>query len=281
MRFAAADGAVTSATTATMCAVIEDYAAKRRRERRIARSLLIGGIVLAFAAAALTYVYATTRPLDAAPVPTVSVLVAARDLPPRTALSAGDVKVVKASPDLVPPGTFSDPGAVVGRIVTVPIVANEVILPSKFAAAEGFGFSVFPPGQQPAGSAPDFRAMSLNIPDAQAVGGAVQPGDAVDLIFTLTFEPAQAIPGAPTGQPVDFAARIVFERVPILARTLTIYTIRIEAAQAERIAALQAAGSTVQLLLRARTDDRDARASGARYSQEALQLIRGIPTRPR
>lgn len=158
-----------------MSAVIEDYAAKRRRQRRIARSLFFGGIVVAFAAAALTYFYASSRPAETAPVPTVSVLVAARDLPPRTALSAGDVKLVRTSPDLAPPGAFSDPGAVVGRIVTVPIVANEILLPSKFGASESFGFSVFPPGQQPTGAAPDCRMNSrvkglTRADDAQEVG---------------------------------------------------------------------------------------------------------------
>lgn len=168
-------GAVTTVTTATMSAVIEDYAAKRRRQRRIARSLFFGGIVVAFAAAALTYFYASSRPAETAPVPTVSVLVAARDLPPRTALSASDVKLVRTSPDLAPPGTFSDASAVVGRIVTVPIVANEVLLPSKFGASESFGFSVFPPGQQPTGAAPDCRMNSrvkglTRADDAQEVG---------------------------------------------------------------------------------------------------------------
>src|SRR6185437_11051157 len=58
----------------------------------------------------------------------------------------------------------------------------------------------------------------------------------------------------------DFIGRVVFENVPVLARTLTVYTLRIEVATAERLAALQAAGGNIQLLLQATSGPRDRRA---------------------
>src|SRR5437870_1090599 len=71
---------------------------------------------------------------------------------------------------------------------------------------------------------------------------------------------------APTPkQGPDTSARIVLERVPILARTLSIYVIRTDAATAERIGYLTASGGTLQLLLRGPKDDRASGTAGATF----------------
>ena len=280
--------------------MIEDYQAKRRRSRRLSRLLLILGIILALVAGVTTYFYASFGGgggiAPAAAQPTETVVVATRDIAPRTTIVSDDLMVVRTVKDLVPPGALTSPDAAIGRLATVPIAKGEVLLPAKFQPIEGFGFSVFPAGQQPTGSAPEFRAMSISVPDAQAVGGAIQAGDIVDIVFSLSFEPprvrpaassaapapsaAPALPAAPVAGPLtDFAAKITYERVPVLAKTLTTYSIRIEAGQAERIAAITSAGATIHLLLRAREDTRSTTATGALYSVESSNLIRAIPTR--
>jgi len=278
--------------------MIEDYQAKRRRSRRLSRLLLILGIILALVAGVTTYFYASFGGgggiAPAAAQPTETVVVATRDIAPRTTIVSDDLMVVRTVKDLVPPGALTSPDAAIGHLATVPIAKGEVLLPGKFQPIEGFGFSVFPAGQQPTGSAPEFRAMSISVPDAQAVGGAIQAGDIVDIVFSLSFEPprvrpaasaapasaAPTLPAVPvTGPLTDFAAKITYERVPVLAKVLTTYTIRIEAGQAERIAAITSAGATIHLLLRAREDTRATTATGALYSVESSNLIRAIPTR--
>jgi pilus assembly protein CpaB len=257
--------------------LIEDYQPKRRRARLVARGLLVAGIGLAFVSAALTYVVATRAPAAEAPAPTgVDVLVATRDIAARTVIGPGDVRVARAAPEVVPAGALGQPEAAVGRVATAPIAKNEIVQAGRFAEGAGTGFAVFPVGIQPTGTAPDFRAMSLEIADANAVGGAVQPGDAVDVLFSIPFAPARL--GTAATVDTDFAARILAERVAVLARSGTIYTVRLEAAQAERVAALQAAGATLHLLLRAGDDARAPRASGTVFSSEAGAIIRAIPT---
>jgi Flp pilus assembly protein CpaB len=264
--------------------MIEDYQAKRRRTRRLSRLLLLLGFVLAALSAGATYLYATTnvgRPVLPGTVQTVGVVVAARDIPPRTTLTAGDLKVVQTAPELAPANALRVPESAVGRLTTVPIANGEIMLPSKFQAAEGYSFSVFPAGQQPSGSAPEFRAMSISVPDTSAVAGAVQVGDLVDILFVVSFETrpvgAPTTASAPTTTPsVEFAARIIYDRIPILARSASTYTIRVDTVQAERISALLGMGANPQILLRAQDDTRAVRTSGALASSEVNTLFRSI-----
>lgn len=260
--------------------MIEDYQAKRRRARILQRALLATGLIVAVASAALTYSVASRAPAaDPGPaVPTTQVLVARRDIPVRTVLTAEDVHVVQAAASVVPAGALRQAGEAIGRVATQPIAANEIIHGSRFTDSVATNFAIFPAGEQPSGSSPDFRAMSLNIPDTHAVGGSVRAGDRVDILFALAFAPSQLGAGATVEQ--DFAARILAENVAVLAKdeASSIYTFRVDAAQAERLASIQAAGGTIHLLLRAANDARAPRASGAIYSSEAGRIIRAIPT---
>jgi Flp pilus assembly protein CpaB len=257
--------------------VIEDYQAKRRRARVLQRGLLALGVFLALTSAVITYYFASRSPAVDDPVTVnTQVLVAKRDIPVRTVISAADVTAVQTNSAVVPAGSLREPGEAVGRVATQPIAMNEIIHSSRFTDSASTGFAIFPEGQQPSGTSPDFRAMSLNVPDAQAVGGTVRAGDRVDILFALVFAPLQF---GTSALEQDFAARILAENVAVLAKDGgTIYTFRVEAAQAERIAAMQAAGATMHLLLRSGDDTRTPRASGAIYSSDAGRILRAIPT---
>lgn len=258
--------------------MIEDYQAKRRRARILSRSLLAFGVILAIGSGVVTYVIASRAPVQDEPAfVRRDVLVAARDIPVRTVITARDVRVVQTTADVIPVGALREPGAAIGRVATQPISMNEIIHIDRFGADATTGFAIFPEGQQPTGSTPDYRAMSLNVGDANAVGGTLRPGDRVDIVFSLAFVPQQL--GLSTSVESDFAGRIVAENVPVLARDITtIYTFRVDAAQAERILTMQAAGAIAHLLLRSGDDTRAPRASGAIFSSEAGGIIRAIPT---
>jgi len=201
-------------------------------------------------------------------VPTVNVLVAARDLEPRTALAEGDLKIVRLPRDAAPANALGDRSGAVGMITTVGMSANEPVLPTKIAQPGGEGhIAVLPPGTQPTGTTPRFRAFSVNVPDANAAGGTIAAGDRVDILYTLNVSLVD-----PTKQ--DFIGRVVVENVTILARALTVYTLRIDVDTAERIASLQAAGGNLELLLRAPGDERPANSSGASFNREAQRIQR-------
>jgi pilus assembly protein CpaB len=217
-------------------------------------------------AGAGTYFYAgaarTATPPDVA---TVDVLVAARDIEARSALGSSDVKVVQLPRDAVPANALHGANDAAGMITTVRLTANEPVLPTKIAAPGSEGhIAVLPPGATVASSAA-FRAMALNIPDANAAGGLIEAGDHVDILYTLAV-------AEPTRN--DFVARIVIQDVPVLAKTITVYTLRVDATTAERLAALQASQGNLQLLLRAPGDARPAGTAGASFTAESQRILR-------
>ncbi len=236
-----------------------------RRSRLLSRILLVVGVVIALAAGAGTYFFGVTARTAPPDVATVDVLVATRDIEARSALGAGDLKVVQLPRDAAPANALRDANGAVGMVTTVALSANEPVLPNKVAqlGTEGH-IAVLPPGQTVANSSL-FRAMSLNIPDANAAGGAIVAGDHVDILYTLVIvEPTRS----------DFVGRIVIQDVPVLAKTITVYTLRIDVTTAERVAALQASGGNLQLLLRAPGDARPAGTAGASFTNEAQRILR-------
>jgi len=224
-------------------------------------------VLVALLAAAGTYFYAsvarTAPPTD---VPMVDVLVAARDIEARSALGANDVKVVQLPRDAAPTNALRDANAASGMVTTVGLSTNEPVLPTKIAQpGTGGNIAVLPPGQTLSSSSPAYRAMSLNIPDSNAAGGLIAAGDHVDILYTLAVtEPTRT----------DFVGRIVIQDIPVLAKTITVYTLRVDVAIAERIAALQASGGSLQLLLRAPGDARPAGTAGASFTAEAQRILR-------
>jgi len=237
-----------------------------RRSRLIARILLGFGVLLAVLAGAGTYLYAyaarTTPPSDVA---TVDVLVATRDVEARSALGPSDVKVVQLPRDAAPSNALHDANGAVGMITTVKLSTNEPVLPTKIAQSGSEGhIAVLPPGTTLASSI-GFRAMSLNIPDANAAGGAIVAGDHVDILYTLAVAESTRN---------DFVGRIVIQDITVLAKTITVYTLRVDVTTAERIAALQASGGNLQLLLRAPGDARPAGTAGASFNNEAQRILR-------
>jgi Flp pilus assembly protein CpaB len=257
------------------------------RSRRRARLVLIVGILIAILAGAGTFVLSSGSKAEApAPVATTDVLVAVRDLPARSALTAADVKVQKYPVELAPPTALAKAEDVVGKIVQQPIAAGEPILPGKFAAAGAITFTVFPPNAQPAPNAPipagtpDYRVMSITVADASAVGGAIQVGDIVDVLYTFTFDPTKFFTGAPDpNRLADVASKITLQNLPILARTGAVYTIRTDAQTAEQISYMIASGGQLQFLLRATQDQRTAVTQGGTFAPVYKRFGYPIPVK--
>lgn len=252
--------------------------------RRRARLILIVGVLLALLAGGATFFY--TSSVQTAPppqIPTTDVVVAAREIPIRTLLTEIDVKVAKVNADAAPPAAIKDPKEVVGKIAVQPISVNEPILLGKFATPDKPAFTVFPPGEELAPGSPAYRAMSITVQDAFAVGGAIQVGDIVDIVSTVNFDPSRYLPLTPVdpNRTADFTAKIILGPVPILARLASVYTIRVDATTAERLAYLQASGAQVHLLLRAAADNRAAGTAGATFSMVFTQFQYPIPERIR
>lgn len=251
--------------------------------KRRARLILIIGIVLALFAGAGTFFYASSAQTQQAPViPTTPVLVAAREIPAKTTLTPADLKVIQYNVDAKPVAALVKSEDAVGKITIESISVGEPILPTKFSDPKNPAFVVVPasflgPDGAPKSDAPNFRAMSITVPDATAVGGTIQPGDIVDLMFTLNFDPTKFLQKPTPTETQDFSAKIILERITILARTGSIYTIRTDAATAERIAYLQASGGQLAFLLRAPKDERASGTTGTTFTDVETTFKIKIP----
>lgn len=242
--------------------------------RRRARLILIVGVLLALLAGGGTFLYASAAQ-SAAPgpaAPTTDVLVATRDIPARTELTAADVKVAKVNVDAAPPAAITTAEEAVGMVLIQDVAVNEPILASKFAPADR-AFTVFPPGEELEPGSPSYRVMTITVPDNFAVGGILAPGDNVDIMYVFEFDLAKVDLGTAAGEAppedsdftADSVAKIILGPMAVLARNAEVYTIRVDAPLAERLAYLQAAGGTLQMLLRAPGDDRAAGTEGATF----------------
>lgn len=248
--------------------------------KRRARLILIIGIVLALFAGAGTFFYASSAQTATAPViQTTPVLVAAREIPAKTTLTAADLKVQEFNVDSKPAAALVKPEDAIGKITIQSIGVGEPMMPQKFSDPKNPAFVVIPaafigPDGAPKSDSPNFRAMSITVADTAAVGGAIQPGDIVDIVFALNFDPVKLLRSPRPEQTADFSAKIILERVPILARLASSYTIRTDAVTAERIAYLQASGGQLSFLLRAPKDERAAGTTGTTFGgvQRAFNL---------
>lgn len=249
--------------------------------KRRARLILIIGIVFALAAGAGTFFYASSASTQTAPViPTTPVLVAAREIPPKTTLTAADLKVQQFNVDAKPAAALVKPEDAIGKITVEGISVGEAIMPTKFSDPKNPAFVVIPASALDANGniktdTPNFRAMSITVPDSNAVGGTIEAGDVVDILFTLNFDPTKFLQKPNPNQTQDFSAKIILERVTILARTNNIYTIRTDASTAERLAYLQSSGGQLAFLLRAPKDERASGTTGTTFGgvYNAFRLV--------
>lgn len=200
-------------------------------------------IGLSLAGGAAWYVFAKVQAAEAragAPVQTVPVAVANKDLKFGQPLTRNDVRVVQWPADAVPENAFTSPVDLFGegpdakpRTVLRRMEPNELILKTKIT---GFG--------QKATVAtliePGMRAYTLPVDAASAVGGFLLPGSRVDIILTTKDRNA-----GPT-------ARILIQNIEIVAVDQDTDPDRIEAKIA-RTVTVQGTPEQVQALTLAST----------------------------
>jgi Flp pilus assembly protein CpaB len=149
---------------------------------------IAAGLLLALIAGAATFVFIAQMSVSNQPAPEPpkqQVLVAARDLPLRTVLAAGDLKLQEVPPEMVPEGAVTDVQEAVGMLTMVDMTRGEIILASRLIAPDYVGpkaaFVMDPARVIVAFAATDLLG-SLDV---------VRPGDRVDLMFTFDFSAAR------------------------------------------------------------------------------------------
>jgi Flp pilus assembly protein CpaB len=247
--------------------------------RTRSRKLITIGIVLAIVSGVGSYLYLSRSGGSNANVPTVPVLVATRTIPARTPLTGDDVQVRNVPMDATnAQGTFQSSDQVVGRISSVAILQGQLVTSNLFAfSAETGAVSIIGPEESFGPDSPNWRAVSLAVPDDRAVGGILSAGQHVDVMVTTAILVNEEIlqDGEFYG---DKATKVTYQDVQILTKSGTFYVIKVTEQVAEEIAHMQASGvASFTLALRPDVDTRLVDASKLGQTTNMIIERYGLP----
>jgi pilus assembly protein CpaB len=196
------------------------------------------------------------------PMDSVSVVVAAQDIPRGASITADLLKTRDYPKGMLPPGTLARVGDALDRAVFVPLVKDEPLLEGKLAPKGAKrGMSALVPN--------GLRAFTIHTPSvASGVGGFILPGDKVDVLFTmdtkrdcLTTTLLQNLEILAVDQRIDAPAD---NRID--PKQLHSVTLLVTPDQTARLGLAQNKGS-LHLALRNHKDDQLLRASRARLAE--------------
>ncbi len=136
----------------------------------------------------------------------VPVVVAAHDLDAGIVLDASDVATADVPERFFQPYAVRNPHEVLGMVTLAPIAEGEQILSNKIRRPEDVPLGSTLSGLLPQGN----RAVTIGVDSLTGVGGFVQPGDAVDVLWTITVP----LPDQSGNQTVTWT---LFQDVPVVA----------------------------------------------------------------
>jgi pilus assembly protein CpaB len=152
------------------------------------RLLLVSALILGLLCAVLVGVYLSglesSSGSGSGAAATVPVVVATRNIPAATTVTAEMVAVKAIPADLALLGVFTETSAAVGQTTQVAILTGEQLVPNKVASA---GTAIVQYGPTPPLSVivPDGkRGFSIALSAVAAAGGLVRAGDYVDVLLS-------------------------------------------------------------------------------------------------
>ena len=172
----------------------------------------------------------------------VAVVVAAQTIPARKIIEAMDVTVREIPiDDTNAQGIASTPEKVIGRVPAVAILQGQMVLTNLLASStEGGQFTVLGPEESVGDETPDWRAVSMTVPDDRAVGGLLTPNQSVDVFVTASVNvltnSADGI--GKDGFYTDKSTKLSYQNMLILAKAGTYYVLKAPLDVAEEISHL-------------------------------------------
>lgn len=117
-----------------------------------------------------------------------AVVVAAREIPARTVLTADLLTTREVPQAYLPDAPLEQMAAAVGQLTLVPLAPRDVLRRAQLSVPERAGqlAAVVPPGR---------RAVAIPLDPQRGVGGWLQPGDVVDLYANFDFGAQEAVQG--------------------------------------------------------------------------------------
>lgn len=248
---------------------------------RRGKAIIILGLVLAIAAggAAFFLINQAQQQAGQGELQKVSVVVAARDIPARKPIEPDDLVVREVPLDATNgKGVVSSTNDLVGRVLAVTVFKDQLVTTNLIASSVGGGgFSILGPNETVGPDSPAWRAVSLTIPEAQAVGGLLQAGETIDVFATATVNVPQDLLEDGVYY-TDRSTKLIYQDLVILARSGQFYVVRATVDVAEEIAHLTAAGNVVfSAALRPEQDVRTVDASHLGATTNLIITKYGLP----
>ena len=248
------------------------------------RWIVIIGVVLALAAggAAFFLINQAQQEAGQAGLQKVAVVVAAQTIPARKIIEATDVTVREIPIDQTnEQGIASTPDKVIGRVPAVAILQGQMVLTNLLASStEGGQFTVLGPEESVGPDSPEWRAVSMTVPDDRAVGGLLTPNQTVDVFVTAAVNVLTDSQNGigKEGYYTDKSTKLSYQDMLILAKSGTYYILKAPLDVAEEISHLQASGAaSFSLALRPDTDTRLVDASALGTTTNRVIIRYGLP----
>jgi len=251
---------------------------------RKGRWIVVIGVALAIVAggAAFFLINQAQQQAGQAGLQKVSVVVAAQTIPARKIIEATDVTVREVPiDDTNAQGIASTPDKVIGRVPAVAILQGQMVLTNLLASStEGGQFTVLGPEESIGTDTPEWRAVSMTVPDDRAVGGLLTPNQTVDVFVTASVnvltDSNEGI--GKDGYYTDKSTKLSYQDMLILAKSGTYYILKAPLDVAEEISHLQASGAaSFSLALRPDVDTRLVDASALGTTTNRVIIRYGLP----
>ena len=175
-------------------------------------------------------------------------------------------------------GTFNAIDQVVGRTAGVTILQGQLVTSNLFTFSAGTAsVAILDPGESITPDSPDWRAVSISVPDDRAVGGVLSAGEHVDVFVTTTINVNETV--QQSGQFYgDKSTKVSYQDVLILNKAGSFYVVKVTEQVAEEIAHLQASGnSSFSFALRPDVDNRAVDASKLGTTTNIIIQRYGLP----
>ena len=251
---------------------------------RRGRWIVVIGVALAIVAggAAFFLINQAQQEAGQAGLQKVAVVVAAQTIPARKIIEATDVTVREIPIDQTnEQGIASTPDKVIGRVPAVAILQGQMVLTNLLASStEGGQFTVLGPEESVGPDSPEWRAVSMTVPDDRAVGGLLTPNQTVDVFVTAAVNVLTDSQNGigKEGYYTDKSTKLSYQDMLILAKSGTYYILKAPLDVAEEISHLQASGAaSFSLALRPDTDTRLVDASALGTTTNRVIIRYGLP----
>jgi Flp pilus assembly protein CpaB len=242
--------------------------------------IVIIGVVLALVAggAAFFLINQAQQQAGQGGLQKVAVVVAIRPIQARVPIVSEDVTVREVPLDPTnAQGIVSTTDKVIGQVLLVSLLQDQMVTTNLFAAEASGGFSILQPGESVGPDSESWRAVALTIPDNLAVGGLIVQDMYVDVLMSATILVPQDL--LDDGKFYsDKSTKIIYQNMLVLAKVGGSYIVRATLTQAEEITHLQAAGNaTFAMVMRPDTDFRQVDASAFGETTNKVIAKYGLP----